>query len=114
MYNFTEGSVDATTGHSYPKWHQIGVMVDYFLSKRTDVYAQGTYQHVRDGQEGSVFDQANITGSAGPSSTRTQLLRPRGLKTCILRNPRSGRLTGARFLTSPLLQLAVSRYCFSN
>jgi predicted porin len=80
MYNFTEGSLDAATGHSYPKWHQVGLMADYYLSKRTDVYAQGTYQHVRGAQPDTVFDHAYITGSAAPSSSASQLLLRVGLK----------------------------------
>ncbi len=80
MYNYTEGSLDAATGKSYPKWQQAGIMLDYFLSKRTDIYWQGNYQHVRGAQAGTVFEQANITGAAGPASGSSQLLLRVGLK----------------------------------
>lgn len=42
VYSFTDGKL-ASTGRS-PKYHQAEVMADYFLSKRTDVYAILAYQ----------------------------------------------------------------------
>ncbi|WP_321936338.1 porin [Paraburkholderia sp. J8-2] len=79
MYNFTEGNLDTSTGKSKPKWNQVGLLGDYYLSKRTDVYVQGTYQHVTGG-EGTVFANAYITGSAAPSSNNSQLLLRIGMK----------------------------------
>lgn len=79
MYNFTEASLETSGGKSKPKWNQIGILADYNLSKRTDVYVQGTYQHVADGQ-GTVFEDAYITGSGGPSSGSSQLLLRVGMK----------------------------------
>ncbi|WP_250481749.1 porin [Caballeronia sp. NCTM5] len=79
MYNFTEGSLDDATGTTRPKWHQAGLQADYFISKRTDVYAQGVYQHVRQA-DGTVFNEAYIAGAAAPSSSTSQLVLRVGIK----------------------------------
>jgi predicted porin len=80
MYTFTQGRFDTAASQSKPKWHQGGLMVDYFLSKRTDLYAQAVYQHVGGSDTGTALDQAFITGSAGVSSSRSQVLARVGLK----------------------------------
>lgn len=79
MYNFTEGSLDVATGTTRPKWHQAGLQADYFISKRTDVYAQGVYQHVQQAG-GTVFNEAYIAGAAAPSSGASQLILRVGIK----------------------------------
>ncbi|MCA8271709.1 porin [Burkholderia sp. AU30280] len=69
-YDYTQGS--KIDGNSAAKYHQGSVGVDYFLSKRTDVYAIGVYQHA----SGNVLDSdgdvlkatAAINGLAGSSS----------------------------------------------
>jgi len=44
MYTYTQATYDGTSGGSAkPKYHQFGLMADYNLSKRTDVYVQGAY-----------------------------------------------------------------------
>jgi len=80
MYTYTLGHFDAQGGDSKPKWHQAGLMVDYYLSKRTDVYIQGAYQQVVDGNTGTFLDNALILGSAGSSSTNKQAIVRVGLK----------------------------------
>jgi predicted porin len=80
MYTYTKGTFDASTGKSNPKWHQAGLSLDYFISKRTDVYAQTAYQHVTGGTTGTVLDDALIPGSAGSSSTTSQVVARIGLK----------------------------------
>jgi predicted porin len=80
MYTFTKGSFDASTGTSEPKWHQAGLMIDYFLSRRTDVYAQAAYQHVTGSSTGTALDQALIPGAAGVSSTTSQVVARIGIK----------------------------------
>jgi predicted porin len=80
MYNYTVGRLDQTTGQTKPKWHQGGLMADYFLSKRTDFYAQVTYQHVAGDTTGTVLDNAYIAGAGGISSSRSQILARLGLK----------------------------------
>jgi len=41
-YTYTMGNVDAT--NQQPRYHQFNLVLDYFLSKRTDVYLMGVYQ----------------------------------------------------------------------
>lgn len=79
MYEFTEGSLSNATGTVRPKWNQFGLMATYSLSKRTNVYAQGVYQHVRQG-DGSIFENADILGSGGQSSSTSQLVLRVGLQ----------------------------------
>ena len=79
MYTFTDARFNASTGTSKPKWHQGGLMVDYFLSKRTGFYAQAVYQHAT-GSTGTLLDNAYITGAAGISSDRSQVLARVGIK----------------------------------
>ena len=42
MYTYTRGKIDSTG--STPKYHQADIGIDYFLSKRTDLYLFGVYQ----------------------------------------------------------------------
>jgi predicted porin len=79
-YTFTRASFNTSTATSTPKWHQVGIMADYTLSKRTDVYAQIAYQHVLNGTTGTPLDQALIPGSAGVSSTTSQVIARVGIK----------------------------------
>lgn len=75
MYNYTIGKFNGNAGDSKPKWHQFGLMADYQLSTRTDLYVQGMYQHVSGGNaSASPLDQAYITGADAPSSTQNQFL----------------------------------------
>ncbi|CAG9243761.1 porin [Paraburkholderia caribensis] len=80
MYTYTQGRLDSSGKQEKPKWHQGGLMVDYYLSKRTDLYAQAAYQHVTGDTTGTALDQAFITGSAGAASGRSQVLCRIGMK----------------------------------
>lgn len=80
MYTFTEGHFDAPSGNAKPKWHQVGLHVDYSLSKRTTLYAQTVYQHVTGGSTGTALDEASIPGAAGISSTSTQVVARIGMR----------------------------------
>ncbi|AIV62699.1 porin [Burkholderia pseudomallei] len=80
MYTFTEGRANTAAGESKPKWHQGGLMVDYLLSKRTDVYVQAVYQHVTGGSSINVFNTAYISGAAGLSSSKSQFYARLGIK----------------------------------
>lgn len=71
-YTFTRGHLDSTAGNFSPKWHQIALMLDYDLSKRTSVYVQGTYQHLVSAHTGTAFDWAQTTPAAGRSSSENQ------------------------------------------
>ncbi|WP_155651230.1 hypothetical protein [Burkholderia stagnalis] len=55
-------------------------MSDYFLSKRTDLYAQAAYQHAGGDATGSVMDTAYVIGSGGPSSSNNQMLVRLGIR----------------------------------
>jgi predicted porin len=74
MYVYTRGSVGASTGKVHPNFQTGGLMADYFLSKRTDVYLQGAYQHVGGGSTGTVLDVAYVPGAANVSSNENQLV----------------------------------------
>jgi predicted porin len=74
MYTYTRASFNATTGTEHPTYHQIGLMADYNLSKRTDVYVQGAYQRVAGGKTGTVLDVAYVPGAADVSSNRNQFV----------------------------------------
>lgn len=66
-YTYTTGKVD-TTGQK-PKYGQVNLMADYHLSKRTDVYAQGVWQHAMSG--GVTADiYAGILGGASTNSNQ--------------------------------------------
>jgi predicted porin len=72
QYVYTLENYDATTGSVKPKIHSVGLMADYNLSKRTDVYVQGLYQKVAGDKTGSSLDRAYITGAADLSSSSKQ------------------------------------------
>ena len=59
-----------------PKWNQVNLQAVYSLSKRTDVYAEGMYQHAI-GQNVVAF----INTSGGASSTANQVVGTVGLRT---------------------------------
>ena len=66
-YTFTVGKVDATG--QKPKYGQLNLIADYRLSKRTDVYAMGVYQHAMSG--GVTADiYAPIIGNASTNSNQ--------------------------------------------
>ncbi|HEY1608713.1 MAG TPA: porin [Paraburkholderia sp.] len=78
-YTFTQGGFSDAGGPASPKWHQVTLLADYSLSKRTDVYLEGAYQHAY-GAAGSAFDGALINGLA-QSSTGNQLAATVGMRT---------------------------------
>lgn len=77
-YSYTKSSGDTSA-----TYHQASLGADYSLSKRTDVYLVGAYQHASgttsDGAGGSVAAQASI-GSYGYSGTSSQELVALGLR----------------------------------
>lgn len=74
QYVYTLENYDATTGSVKPKIHSVGLMADYNLSKRTDLYVQGAYQKVAGSQTGSSLDRAYVPGAADLSSNSKQLV----------------------------------------
>jgi general bacterial porin, GBP family len=72
-YIFTSGSYHPQD--SDPKWHQVNLGVDYHISKRTDVFLVGIYQHAAgDAKYAEIY-------SLAPSSTKTQTSVVLGMRT---------------------------------
>jgi predicted porin len=74
MYTYTYTTFSATTGKLHPKYQMAGLMADYNLSKRTDLYVQGGYQHAGGDKTGSVLDFAYVPGADGVSSSSNQVV----------------------------------------
>jgi GBP family porin len=72
-YTFTDANINGAA----PKFQQVTTQVDYSLSKRTDVYLQGEYQHVSN--TGTSGITADINGLA-PSSNDEQVAATVGLR----------------------------------
>ncbi|AJK50566.1 porin [Burkholderia plantarii] len=75
-YTFTQGAISNATGGHRPRWHEVSVQADYFLSKTTDLYAQVSYQRI--GADGSGLG-ADVSGQT-PSSTNQQTVVGLGLR----------------------------------
>ncbi|MGF6574426.1 putative porin [Paraburkholderia sp. GAS333] len=74
QYVYTMETYDASTGGVKPHIHSFGLMADYNLSKRTDVYLQGEYQQVTGDPTYSILDDAFTPGTQAPSSTSRQVV----------------------------------------
>ncbi|CAD6513950.1 porin [Paraburkholderia sabiae] len=72
-YTFTHGKLESTAGSDSPNWHQVALMLNYSLSKRTSVYVQGAWQHTN-ANTGTDLDGAHIVGSSGLSSSGNQVV----------------------------------------
>jgi predicted porin len=70
-YTFTDG-LDHSTDES-PKYHQVNLVAQYALSKRTSLYAMGSYQRAAGSAE-----NAQIAGF-NPSATQNQLVTRVGI-----------------------------------
>jgi len=77
-YTFTNGSFSTNTGDTKPKYHQFSLLADYGLSKRTDVYLEGVYQHASGG-DGGLLGDAAING-VSPSTTDQQVAVTVGMR----------------------------------
>ncbi|CAG9205572.1 Porin [Paraburkholderia sabiae] len=75
-YTYTSGSMSNATGQHHPKWHEVSVQTDYFLSKRTDLYVQASYQHIASDGSGLTAD---ISGQS-PSSNDQQVVVAVGMR----------------------------------
>lgn len=80
QYVYTMENYDTTLGGVKPKVHTFGLMVDYSLSKRTDVYIQGAFQKVAGDSTGSSLDHAYVPGAADLSSTSKQAVARVGIR----------------------------------
>ncbi|WP_168789830.1 porin [Paraburkholderia aromaticivorans] len=79
MYDYTQSRLDASGGRSRPRWHTLGAMVDYNLSKRTDVYVMATAQKAVGGNSNTALDHA-YGGADDSSSSDRQVLARVGLR----------------------------------
>jgi predicted porin len=77
-FTYTDGSVNtpAAGATTDPKWSAVNLQADYALSKRTDVYLEGLYQHAIGSK-----NVAYIAGSGGTSSTSNQVVVATGIRT---------------------------------
>ncbi|SAK82438.1 porin [Caballeronia pedi] len=73
-YDYTKGY-----GLGDAKYHQAMLGADYFLSKRTDVYIDGVYQHATGTDSTNRSAVANINGLS-PSSTSNQVAAVVGIR----------------------------------
>ena len=69
-YTFTDGHFSDDGKSISPKWNQFMLQADYALSRRTDVYLQGVYQHVSGADGVAVLGNASIYSLAASSSDR--------------------------------------------
>ena len=73
MYTYTTSKFVSTAGNSKPRWGHVGGMIDYSLSKTTDVYMQLAWQHASHGNAvAAPLNQAVLVGTDAPSSTANQ------------------------------------------
>ncbi|WP_444544258.1 porin [Paraburkholderia flagellata] len=84
-YTYTYGkTTGAGTSSSDPKWHSAVLAADYSLSKRSDVYLAGAYQHA----SGDVYNNgttvvdttASIAGLLPASTTQSQVAVTVGMR----------------------------------
>jgi general bacterial porin, GBP family len=83
-YTFTDGTVTGA-GNQSPKWQTVMLGTDYSLSKRTDVYLAGVYQHASgslgiDPTTGAAVQNVAAINSLAPSSTENQVAATVGLR----------------------------------
>jgi general bacterial porin, GBP family len=78
-YTFTDGRVTGSQGTGDPKWHTVSLQADYSLSKRTDVYVEGVYQHAS-GDFGDAGANVAMINTLSPSSTANQVAATVGLR----------------------------------
>ncbi|MGB8419257.1 porin [Paraburkholderia sp.] len=74
QYVYTRTSYETSNGTLHPSYQSVGLMVDYNLSKRTDLYVQGAYQHAGGDQTETVLSYAYVPGADSVSSTGNQLV----------------------------------------
>jgi len=78
-YTFTDGAYSDGATNASPAWNSVMLQTDYSLSKRTDVYLEGVYQHVHGAPSGSILGDAMIN-TLSPSSTNSQVAVSVGLR----------------------------------
>ncbi|KAB0644826.1 porin [Burkholderia latens] len=76
MYDYTRMTAGVNGFRAGGNFHTIGLMSDYFLSKRTDVYAQAVYQRGSESTRGLV----GVVDAGGYSSGKSQVAARVGLR----------------------------------
>ncbi|MFP6560406.1 porin [Paraburkholderia sp. B3] len=85
-YTYTTGKTSGSgTVSGTPRWHSMTLGTDYSLSRRTDIYLAGVYQHAsgdvyNDGQGDVIGNTTSIAGMLPPSSTPNQVGVTAGLR----------------------------------
>ncbi len=80
QYVYTLESYNTTFGGVKPTIHSFGLMADYAISKRTDIYIQGAFQKITGDSTGSSLDQAYIPGAADLSGNSRQVMGRVGIR----------------------------------
>lgn len=75
MYTYTKASLSWSTGRNDPHYNVFGLMADYRLSKRTDLYAQMVYQ------KASGHGVFAAVGNLSESSSQDQTVARVGIRT---------------------------------
>lgn len=75
-YTYTWSTLNVASGNASPKYHQFNLGVDYFLSKRTDTYLVGLWQHANNDAPGG----ANLPGGIGFSNSSNQFAVTAGIR----------------------------------
>lgn len=75
MYLYTDESITYSGGHNSPHRNQFGLMADYRLSKRTDLYVQAVYD------KASGQDVFGVVGNLSESSSQNQTVARLGIRT---------------------------------
>ncbi|WP_158939036.1 porin [Burkholderia sp. S171] len=78
-YTFTDGKVSGSNGSGDPKWQTASLQGDYSLSKRTDVYLEGVFQHAS-GELGNFGANVASINTLSPSSTANQTVVAVGMR----------------------------------
>ncbi|WP_321842649.1 porin [Paraburkholderia bannensis] len=68
-YTYTQGALSTASGEHHPRWHEVSVQADYFLSKRTDVYTQVSWQHISADGSGLTADVSGQSAASGDQQT---------------------------------------------
>ncbi|WP_233868536.1 porin [Paraburkholderia adhaesiva] len=81
-YTYTWSRMTENGNSSSPKWHSVTLGADYGLSRRTDVYLAGVYQHSSSNDNSNGLNVANtsIGGILPSSSTQSQVAVTTGIR----------------------------------
>jgi len=78
-YTFTNGTMTGSNGSGDPKWQTASLQGDYSLSKRTDVYLEGVFQHAS-GELGNLGANVASINTLTPSTSANQTVVAVGMR----------------------------------